>query len=168
MAASLVHDTSCADSIDFVDSVFTTIYESSRTLGPHRNVVYQPWTAQPVPVQPIYDETITPSAFFLTTHQFYSADETVTKPYPQFNEKRPRLVPDDDAILMSNIVTTTRPNWDFGSPRMPPVRRCETALEFLKAMYDLLEGIYPIWPIITSILHSNPPHTGNLAFSLCI
>lgn len=143
MAASFVQDSPAANAIEFSTSVVLPIHENSRSLGPHRNVVFQPWSAQPVPLQPVYDDTITSSAFFPTVHQMHTVDETVAKPYPKFEETHPRNAADADAVLMSNIVSKPDPNLPVSfvtAPNMSMLRRCETVLEFLKAMYDLLEG----------------------------
>lgn len=137
--------------IEYGLSPFTIIHENTRTLGPHRNIVYQPWTAQSIPLQPTYDDTVTCSAFFPTMHQAYGVDPTIAKSHPQPDEKHPRNASDEDALLMSNIVSKPDPDlfvkatFAASHPIMPILRRCDTVIEFLKAMYDLVEGIYMLF-----------------------
>ncbi|KAF8319945.1 hypothetical protein DL93DRAFT_2164132 [Clavulina sp. PMI_390] len=132
--------------IEYGISPFTVIHRNSKAISAHRNIVYQPWAAQLVPIQATYDEKITCSAFFSSIYQLTPVKETKTGPSPHRNQgTTPQAVSETDSLLMTGIVGIPDPYKERRMfpeahlPQMPPLRRCSSALEFLKAVYDLLE-----------------------------
>lgn len=133
-------DNPAASLLEYGSSPLIAIYQNPSTLSPHKTAVYQPWISQPVPLQPLYDESVTSFAFFPTMSQIRSVDPTIIARNP--SEKHPSLLSDQEVLPMSNIVTTFDPipNIFTTNPFLQPLRRCGTILEFLKCMYDVLEG----------------------------